>query len=691
MVCEAEARNSASDLEDFEGEPFVANNASPSRWSPRFIVGFVVSVALIAMVSICVLARPFSEGGAPSAAQPLAAMEFNELPAGEQVDFYIFTHVGNPKILPDILKYPLEDLVNSDDSKGILVMYVMHGNMFAILLDHINTLAKAPNTPLPEKLVTLHNTCRKHMETANTNMKPVSRIRMLTPFDFKDSLLSIRLRLGEEQFQEWFGHTTYDAPKFADALLRLRSFGNDVPVFRFDIDVLFNKYTKSDISSIKTAVSHGVADFNQCVKDPFVQSFLVSQQYSAVQASRSQDFNAWNEAYSTRANPALLATPGTTDTSQWKADGGWGNFRPTPEVLQKATDEDVMMAFYGLQKVDGQDMLQPTTPSSAESPAQRAAEDILKLGNAYIGANPSRAVISGAALAVGPGVSVDMPPFLHTDLNIMWIDDHLFDRLTQEVTGTKRYPRPPGVGTARVVKARSQPFNLAKYTLEIYMPTLMYGILMDAWVNNHTSSYLLKYAPTDIPKTDAIEKVYGELVAPKAQGPWSRAFEKVRETGNYLSDVDVQQVKKDLWSASCERAKDTYWQWSKLPQPSVDGKQVATFATLWGTGRICKNEHLKSYCTNAGYNKLGRGLVTPEWDDQAKQAKSRKDLPTLDRSSINPVLAEKIDQLIEASLSHLRWTLTWPDVVQAIRDEMVGLVPSDVSWHNPPPMPQLGA
>jgi hypothetical protein len=673
------------DQDNHEQQPLMEETPSSGRRVGKVLL---VSIFLV-LAAVAMLAAVLSRPALTVAQLPLATALYPALTSGEQVDFCIFTHVGNPKMLPDVLTYPLEDMVNSEGSKGMIVMYVMSKKEFAMFLDYVNVVANKPKTPLPDELVKLHETCQKHMETANKNMQPTNRVRILTPFDLKDSLISVRHRLGKQQFLKWFGHTTYDAPKFADALLRLRALGNDMPVFRFDIDVLFNKYTKNDISSIKKAVATGIKDVKRCVDDPYVQTFLVSQQYSAVQASRSKDFNAWNEAYSTRANPAMLATLGTTNASQWKADGGWGHFVPPPDVLQQATDEQTMMEFYGLQKVDGNDILQPTTPSSSEDAAQRSKENILKLGNAYIGANPSRAVVSGAALSVGPGVSVDMPPFIHSDLNIMWIDDHIFDRLTQEVAGTKRRPRPEGVGTARVVKARSQPRNLAKYTLEIYMPTLIYGIFMDAWVNNHTSSYLLKYRPTEIPKTDALDKEYAELMASEAMGPWSRALGEVRTHGKMLTDTEKKDVKEELWRASCERAKDVFWQWSKLPQPTIDGKQAATFAALWGTGRICQHENLKGYCNNDGFNKLGQGMVTPEWDKQAKDSLSRTKLPALDRSGFSPALAEKVDQLIEAAIKHIEWTLIWPDVVQAIRDEMVGSVPSDLAYHNPVPIPEL--
>merc|ERR1712113_1368801 len=134
-------------------------------------------------------------------------------------------------------------------------------------------------------------------------------------------------------------------------------------------------------------------------------------------------------------------------------------------------------------------------------------------------------------------------------------------------------------------------------------------------MGNHTSSYLLKFAPSDLPKAHRSESsVYEQLMAPKAQGPWSRAFEEVRERGKKLTEDEEKDLKDILWSVSCERAKDTYWQWTHLPQPKVDGKHVSTFATLWIAGRVCDNENMKGYCDIDGYNKLGKGLFTSEWD-----------------------------------------------------------------------------
>lgn len=68
-------------------------------------------------------------------------------------------------------------------------------------------------------------------------------------------------------------------------------------------------------------------------------------------------------------------------------------------------------------------------PSENEDPDQRYEDDLRALGNTAIGANPLTATISGAALCTSPAVTLDLPPFTHFRLNVMWIDDHCLRRL----------------------------------------------------------------------------------------------------------------------------------------------------------------------------------------------------------------------------------------------------------------------
>jgi len=650
--------------------------------------GLVVAT-LLAMVSAAsaVINLCFSNGPDAGTSHIGGVIEALSLPEHEQSDFYIFTHLSDPSKLDYYLSHPLMELVSSYSLKGILVMYVMPKMEWALMLGYVSEVAKNPKLPMPRELKDLHHKCRQWMEKVcqecNKTQTP-DRMRILTPLDFKDMLLSMKYRLGEDEFSTWFGHTTYDAPKLIDSIMRLRALGNALPVLRFDINVLCNAHTKSDMSTIYSAVLRGLEDFRKSVEDPFVQEFVLSQQYVGVPVTKTKDFMAWNEAFSTHCGPALLATPALCNASQWKFDGSPGNHTCKLGDLDDAVDEATMMAFYGLQHVEGEDLLQPVLPSTAGTDEKRREEDILRLGNAYIGANPSRAVISGAAFATGPGVTLDMPPFLHTDLNIMWIDDHLLDRLTQEVDGNKRRPRPEGVGQARVVKARDPPHNVAKHTLEVDIPTLLYGIVMDAWVNNQPDGYLLKYGPADLAGNPKVQDAYASVIGgdggtATAKGTFSSAVKEARTTGNLAAERIVQFC-EDLWADALTRMQDVYWQWINLPAPKLHGKHQPTFATLWAAGRVCEHAHLTNYCENEDFEQLGRGMVIPSWDVEAREAESRAKLPFLEKKDLNPAFAAKIDELIRAATRHLEWVLLWPEVVQAIRSASAGLAPSDVTW-----------
>jgi len=224
-----------TDPESCERAPLVSS-ASPPRWT---------WVGLLVGLSVCVALAGTSLGVHTLMSRTMhpADRVMLDAPVDQQVDFYAFVHIGNPNTLDDILTYPLDQLVDSPTVKGVLVMYVMNKKLFPKLLAHISKVVEDPDTPLPQELVELHKRAQGAMETANANLQPVSRIRILTPYDFEDSFLAIRHRLGAEAFEQWFGHTTYDAPKFVDALLRLRMFGNALPVLRMSMCSLASTQT----------------------------------------------------------------------------------------------------------------------------------------------------------------------------------------------------------------------------------------------------------------------------------------------------------------------------------------------------------------------------------------------------------------------------------------------------------------
>jgi hypothetical protein len=342
---------------------------------------------------------------------------------------------------------------------------------------------------------------------------------------------------------------------------------------------------------------------------------------------------------------------------------------------------EVMMKFYGLVEVGQDALLQAARPSILGGESERMEADILRLGNTYLGANPTKALVSGAGLVTSAGVTLDVPPFIHTELNIMWIDDHCLDRTIKEVMGTKRQTDrvyAPDTSPARVVKARAVPANPAKYTLEVYMPTLTYGIILDKWINSAPKSYLLKYDSKDL-DADLEDDLETLMEAKSPEGPFTMAYHKVRSSGKQLSPTEKAKLTDDLWNDALYRLQDTYYQWHHLPEPQVDGVGTPTFAALWVTGRVCKHPGLERYC-NGECEALGAGLVLPAWDAKAAGARTRKALPPLLKSDLQPAMAAKIDALIGSALAHLDWLLSWPSVVQAVRSDTLGSLPSDPSW-----------
>merc|ERR1719210_3193249 len=351
-----------------------------------------------------------------------------------------------------------------------------------------------------------------------------------------------------------------------------------------------------------------------------------------------------------------------------------------------------MKAFYGLEKRGSEPFLEAKLPSVDGDDDTRREMDATHLGHTYVGSNPTHSLISGAALTTGPGVALDMPPMIHTDLYIMWVDDHLFDRMTAEVLATKRRAPPTGIGgKARFPDVRPPQRNTARFVLEFYMPTLTMGAIFDKWMNDHPDAHLLKFRGEMISeklrsKLEVLKPINGT-----AMGPFTKAMQDVRFMGKMLGGDKVTKLTNDLWSAALSRMQDAYWLWSRLPQPEVDGSATPSFATLWVTGRVCKHKPTQKYCDKS-WEEVGKpckgkfcvaaaqGMVTEVWDNKGQEAKTRKELPPLTQGDLNPAFKAKVDSLIETAKSHLSWTAAWPAVAQAIRTVPMGQVRTDIQY-----------
>ncbi|MEW6233563.1 MAG: hypothetical protein AB1566_14805 [Chloroflexota bacterium] len=89
------------------------------------------------------------------------------------------------------------------------------------------------------------------------------------------------------------------------------------------------------------------------------------------------------------------------------------------------------------------------------------------------------------------GAILDLPPFSNFQSNVMWIDDHLKWELHKalghfaEVKFAELWGAPvQRVKDVELVKDRvlAGQGNLREYTLGSYIPTLLWGIIVDGWI-----------------------------------------------------------------------------------------------------------------------------------------------------------------------------------------------------------------
>eukprot|EP00928_Gymnodinium_smaydae_P039701 TRINITY_DN27058_c0_g1_i1.p1 TRINITY_DN27058_c0_g1~~TRINITY_DN27058_c0_g1_i1.p1 ORF type:complete len:765 (-),score=170.96 TRINITY_DN27058_c0_g1_i1:372-2414(-) len=560
----------------------------------------------------------------------------------------------------------------------------------------------------------LQAACRRKMAEAESRFPELSdlrRVRIISPLDLHPVLQSIKSRT-RGNFKYWFQQTSYDTPKIVGAILRLRELNTAMPVLRFDEDVLFTSTTLADnMASIGDAVAKAVKTFRERGRGFWTQSWVFSAQYappppppdpgassssaSSVESLRSR-YVPWSQAFATRCTPALLATPALCAAEQFEDHEGEASadargegvepWRPSDAALEEATDESVLLRFYGLRRSDVGQGLRPVAPSACPEAARRRDEDLRNLGIGYLGASPLRSCVSGAGLCVPPGLSLDLPPFTHFSLNVMWIDDHILQGLTREVEGLPPLlsgnDSGPSTGAA-VVKARERPTACAWYTLEAYLPALLFGCIMDAWICGGSEAHLLKYALEDLPLEEAQliqrwRQVRGAPfaaaeatgadprcgVAPGPRGPLSAAVLEVLRRGRMLDREELRAFRVTLWAAALRRIREAYCQWSQLagrPQSSSaspstttrnsassaapaadraddDNAEVDTFAKLWATGGVASHGQLGLFCEAVPWAseearsrsaarsrqvrslRLGAGLVDPRWHGRAAAA-----------------------------------------------------------------------
>lgn len=486
------------------------------------------------------------------------------------------------------------------------------------------------------------------------------RVRFLTSLDLRVVLGRVNAVAAGEFRRFFIGPARglrYDSPKVVEAILRLRVLGNGVPVLRLDHDVIFRGKNKDigDLGLFK-AVACAVRAYQLRLAEPTVSTFLFSASYNAralLYPNGNMDpFEAWGRAFATRVYPVLIADPvelrrisdlpeGTDEEMGWK-NGEWNRYVATN------LEPTLARRFYGLAPIAGR--LEPVGTSGLTS----------------IGAHPLYSVISGALLCLSEGAILDLPPFSNFGTNVMWIDDHLkysLHRAMNHFTSGETLNLEPGLSEARmddvtVTKARPAVSGLPAYIFDVYLPTLLWGTIVDAWI---TSDPILKCRVKMLTREEEQQR-WRAARDRQDQAPIPKAMLEALSMGRFESGSE-ERLKDNLRQIAAKRIEAVRQLWAGL-----SGNTGRAFASYWAEGNV--RDVFGNGCFRGCPDSLWEGISPGRPLDQPIEQLA--DLPA-------PV-ALTVEHLVNDAAAYVHWTLEWPRFVQIVRSIRQGTFIGDLSW-----------
>jgi len=452
------------------------------------------------------------------------------------------------------------------------------------------------------------------------------RVRFITAED----LVGIFDRLGtsreKKRLLRWIGHEeSYDTTKIVEAIVHLRLLGTGIPVFRVDWDVLFREEPRSgpriseseDANHHRTRLGFAIATcvkaYELRLKDPSVATFVFSASYDTDPVrDKPSDFESWRGAYATRVLPAILVPKEAPDDKKpdSKREVDWDQYARDNFSQRVAQD------FYGLKwgKPNASDETDHWCVKFAEQDGSFMPEGIIRVGG-----NPLVSVISGALLCQSDTAIIDLPPFSNFRENVTWIDDHLryslYRELRQFTSGDLMLVEAPRLSDAKldhvkVNKARGSTGFLPGYVLGTYLPTLLWGTVVDAWINPNP---VLKCRPNELAGDD--RKKWDDLQKDPSNALLPSYLQYALEHGQF----DEQALRRRLKSKGMERINDVRRMWANLKEGSGDSA-VETFASIWANGNV--ERYYPKFADDAK-KEAGRLLRLDEAARDADRAESR--------------------------------------------------------------------
>jgi hypothetical protein len=561
----------------------------------------------------------------------------------------------------------LKDLLTQTTQEGLLVAFYAPG--FDLFLDgkadgqSVSNL-RARHAKL-EFAYQVADCVKKKLKSRDPEL--ARRVRFVTSLDLEDILGHINEVAAGDLSRYWIGDPIggirYDTPKIVEAILRLRVIGNGVPVLRVDHDVLFRDENASiPHLGLLGQIGASLTAYDLRVRELSVSTFLFSASYdldllrrldAKVKLSDDDDpFEAWSGAFATRVYPALLADRDEIyricSLTPEQQDVEWDLY------VMTHVDPDLAKKFYGLRPSPG---IQADGTSGLTS----------------VGAHPVHSVISGALLCLSEGAILGLPPFSNFRNNVMWIDDHLkysLHRAMHHFTSAETLVlAEPKLSFARfdnveVIKKRPSPGKLPGYIFGTYLPTVLLGSIMDAWI---TIDPILKCRFGELSEQD--QKKWLRAKEREGKAPLPKALLYALSRGQFLHHEE-SRLRRELEKAAVRRIQAVRRRWAALRKGNR-----RTFASYWATGEV--QETFGSDCV--GPHELPDGT---EQDLPWRGISVRKNVhePITQMNDLQHDLRALVKELCEDAVNYVQWTLEWAKSAHIIRSIPQGKFAGDLTW-----------
>lgn len=365
----------------------------------------------------------------------------------------------------------------------------------------------------------------------------------------------------------------YDASKAIEGMIRIASVGRNIPILRFDDDVIFYGQRVHDMCW-KAPNKEGEREKLKTWEEFKDEGSLLTEMEEVLNEGQ-QALRRWRDERIDATRKSILRLCARYDracanprlhyfvfSGHYKSQG--------EEDLQGELDLNDLLNGYATRVVQLAKL--PKNADDAHHAEERAkmhegAADQFLRELPQIGANPDRQVISGAGLCLSDSAILDLPPYSNMRMNVMWIDDHLKYALHDELEHFDIHIL--DVGAAREVHARFPQLRhaaLPKYKdvtwhLNQYMQRLLLGCIADAWLRK-TSDMKTRILP-DVEPPFLPDDFVRARESRRDERPYvyAKAFLNAVPAG--ASASDAWNLHRTLWEAGVSRLQEICELWGQ--------------------------------------------------------------------------------------------------------------------------------